>query len=293
MSGKSKHFEGIVSKLGLQTMESPSMVASKKAKLFIGIPKERNFQEHRIGLTPESVKALVANGHRILIERGAGSLSNFSDNDYSEAGADVSDNVEEVYKADVIVKIGPAQIDEIDLMQVDQTLISPIHLSTLKKEYIERMMKKKVTALAYEYTNDEAGKFPFVRAMSEIAGSSVILLAAEFLSNTNGGKGILLGGISGVPPANVVILGAGVVGTFAAGQLLGLGARVSVFDNNVYKLMRLQEKVNSRLFTSTFSPAILEAELRSADVAIGAIHSKHRPHAYAGYGGYGFENEIG
>ncbi len=129
MSGKSKQFEGIVSKLGLQTMESPSMVANKKAKLFIGIPKERNFQEHRIGLTPESVRALVANGHRIIIERGAGALSNFSDNDYSEAGADVSDNAEEkLYKANVIVKIGPAQIDEIDLMQVDQTLISPIHL---------------------------------------------------------------------------------------------------------------------------------------------------------------------
>lgn len=275
MSGKRKEFEGIVSKLGLQTMESPSMVASKKAKLFIGIPRERNFQEHRIGLTPESVKALVVNGHRIVIERGAGALSNFSDNDYSEAGAEVSDSAEEVYKAEVIVKVGPAQMDEIGLMQVDQTLISPIHLSTLKKEYIERMMKKKITALAYEYTNDEAGKFPFVRAMSEIAGSSVILLAAEFLSNTNDGKGMLLGGISGVPPANVVILGAGVVGTFAARAAIGLGARVSVFDNNVYKLMRLQEKVNTRLFTSTFSPAILESELRNADVAIGAIHSKH------------------
>lgn len=274
MSEKKKDFEGIVSKLGLQPLESPSMVAMRKAKLFIGIPKEKSFQEHRIGLTPESVRTLVANGHRILIERGAGKDSHFSDNDYSEAGAEITDSAEEVFKSDVIIKIAPVQIDEIEMMQTNQTLISPIHLPTLKKEYIQLLMKKKVTALAYEYTNDDAGRFPFVRAMSEIAGNSVILLAAEFLSNANEGKGILLGGISGVPPAKVVILGAGVVGVFAARAAIGLGAIISVFDNNVFKLQRLQEKVNTRVFTSTISPVILEQELRSADVAIGAIHSK-------------------
>lgn len=274
MSEKKKDFEGIVSKLGLQPLESPSMVAMRKAKLFIGIPKEKSFQEHRIGLTPESVRTLVANGHRILIERGAGNDSHFSDNDYSEAGAEITDSAEEVFKSDVIIKIAPVQIDEIEMMQTNQTLISPIHLPTLKKEYIQLLMKKKVTALAYEYTNDDAGRFPFVRAMSEIAGNSVILLAAEFLSNANEGKGILLGGISGVPPAKVVILGAGVVGVFAARAAIGLGAIISVFDNNVFKLQRLQEKVNTRVFTSTISPVILEQELRSADVAIGAIHSK-------------------
>jgi alanine dehydrogenase len=275
MSEKRKDFEGIASKLGLQPMEQPTMVANKKAKLFIGIPKEKSFQEHRIGLTPESVKTLVANGHRILIERGAGVDSNFSDNDYSEAGAEISDSVEEVFKADIVVKIAPAQLEEVELMQSGQTLISPMHLPTLKKEYIQLLMKKKVTALAFEYTNDDTGRFPFVRAMSEIAGNSVILLAAEFLSNANEGKGILLGGISGVPPAKVVILGAGMVGVFAARAAIGLGAVVSVFDNNVYKLQRLQDKINSRVFTSTYSPVILEQELQTADVAIGAIHSKH------------------
>ena len=274
MAEKKKGFEGLVTKLGLQPMESPAMVAQKKAKLFIGLPKERNFQEHRIALTPESVKSLVAIGHRIIIERGAGSDSHFSDNDYSEAGAEISDSIEEVYSADVIIKVAPPQLHEIDLMQVNQTLISPIHLPTLTREYIQKLMKKKVTALAFEYTKDNANMFPFVRAMSEIAGSSVVLLAAEFLSNANEGKGILLGGISGVPPAKVVILGAGVVGTYAARAANGLGAIVSVFDNNVYKLMRLQEKINARVFTSTFSPSILEQELISADVAIGAIHSK-------------------
>ena len=271
---KKSEFEGIVTKLGLQPMESPTMVAARRAKLFIGIPKERSFQEHRIGLTPENVRTLMANGHRILIERGAGNDSHFSDNDFSEAGAEITESAEEVFKADVIIKIAPPSLDEIELMQNNQTLISPLHLPTLKKEYMQKLMKKKVTALAFEYTNDDAGRFPFVRAMSEIAGNSVILLAAEYLSNANQGKGILLGGISGVPPAKVVILGAGVVGTFAARAAMGLGAIVSVFDNNVFKLQRLQEKISARIFTSTISPAILEQELQTADVAIGAIHSK-------------------
>jgi len=274
MAEKKKDFAGIVSKLGLQPMESPAMVARKKGNLFIGIPKERSFQEHRIGLTPESVQTLSANGHRILIERGAGKDSHFADSDYSEAGAEITDSIEEVFKADMVIKIAPAQLEEIELMRTGQTLISPIHLPTLKKEHIERLMKKKVTALAVEYTQDEAGKFPFVRSMSEIAGSSAILLAAEFLSNANEGKGILLGGVSGVPPAKVVILGAGVVGTYVARAAIGLGARVYLFDNNVYKLMRLQDKINSRVFTSTISPSILAQELEDADVAIGAIHSK-------------------
>jgi alanine dehydrogenase len=274
MAEKRKEFEGIASKLGLQPMEQPSMVASRKAKLFIGIPKERTFQEHRIGLTPESVKTLTANGHRIVIERFAGKDSHFSDNDYSEAGAEIADDVTDVYKADIIIKITPPQLEEIEMMQVNQTLISPLHLPTLRKEFVQALMRKKITSLAFEYTNDDVGRFPFVRAMSEIAGNSVILIAAEYLSNANDGKGILLGGISGVPPAKVVILGAGVVGAFAARAAIGLGAVVSVFDNNVYKLQRLQEKINARVFTSTVSPAILEQELRAADVAIGAIHSK-------------------
>src|SRR3954463_3455075 len=168
MAEKKQDFEGITKKLGLQPMEQPVMVAQKKAKLFIGIPKERSFQEHRIGLTPESVSTLVANGHRILIERGAGKDSHFADSDYSEAGAEITDNMEEVFRADMVIKIAPAQLEEIELMRTGQTLISPIHLPTLKKEHIEKLMKKKVTALAVEYTQDEAGKFPFVRSMSEI-----------------------------------------------------------------------------------------------------------------------------
>jgi alanine dehydrogenase len=274
MSGSKKQFEGIVTKLGLEPKESPVMVANRSSKLYIGIPRERNFQEDRIGLTPESVRTLVANGHRIVIETNAGAHSHFYDTDYSEAGAEIADSREEVYKADVIIKIAPPQLDEIDLMQRNQTLISPIHLPTMQREYLTKLMDKKITALAFEYTKDQAGFFPFVRSMSEIAGNSAILIAAEYLSNANEGKGILLGGVSGVPPAKVVILGAGAVGTFAARAALGLGAIVSVFDNNVYKLQRLQERINARVFTSIISPSILEEELKTADVALGAIHSK-------------------
>ncbi|MFN8310843.1 MAG: alanine dehydrogenase [Chitinophagales bacterium] len=255
-------------------MEMPVMVSGKTQKLSIGIPVEQSFQEHRIGLTPEAVRTLVANGHRIVIESNAGINSHFYDTDYSEAGAEICESAEEVYKSDIIIKIAPPQLNEIEMMQMNQTLISPIHLPTVKRENLTRLIAKRVTCLAFEYTKDQAGFFPFVRSMSEIAGNSAILIAAEYLSNAHKGKGILMGGISGVPPAKVVILGAGAVGTYAARAALGLGALVSVFDNNVYKLQRLQEKINSRVFTSIISPEILYEELQTADVALGAIHSK-------------------
>jgi alanine dehydrogenase len=159
-------------------------------------------------------------------------------------------------------------------LKMNQILISPIHLPTINDSFLNKLMKKKVTALALEYIKDEAGSFPFVRAMSEIAGSNAIQIAGELLSSAKNGQGLLLGGISGVPPANVVILGSGVVGEFATRAALGLGASVKIFDNNIYKLMRLQNNVNRRLFTSAFYPDVLQKELEDADVVVGAIHSE-------------------
>jgi alanine dehydrogenase len=209
-----------------------------------------------------------------LVGRDAGKGCGFYDFMYSEAGAEITKNTEEVFKADIILKVAPPTLFELELLQMDQTLISPIHLPTISKEYLYQLMKKRTTSIAYEFVRDVSGSFPFVRSMSEIAGSSVILIAAEYLSNSSNGKGILLGGVAGVPPAKVVILGAGVVGTYAARAALGLGAQISVFDNDVNKLLRLQNQVGQRVFNSIFTPDIIAKELQDADVLIGAIHSE-------------------
>lgn len=265
--------KGITQKLGLTPQESPLMVQQKKGRLFIGLPKERSFQDKRIALTPNAVEALTTQGHRILIEHDAGKECGFYDIMYSEAGAEITKNIEEVFKADIILKVAPPSLFELELLQYNQTVISPIHLPTITKEYLYYLMKKRTTAIAYEFLRDDVGNFPVVRAMSEIAGTSVVLIGAELMSNANNGNGNLLGGISGVPPAKVVILGAGVVGTYAAKAALGLGAQISVFDNDVYKLLNLQDKIGQRVFTSTLSAQIIAQELSQADVAIGAIHA--------------------
>lgn len=270
----SQSFSGYAAQFGLVPQESPVVVGNKNQKLFIGIPKESSFQENRVPLTPESVQILTSQGHRVLIETKAGVGSHFSDRDFTEAGAEIAYDVNQVFEANIILKVAPCTNKEIDLLKHNQVLITPIHLPTIKDEFVHKLMQKKVTALAVEYIKDESGTYPFVRSMSEIAGSSVMLLAAEYLSTTRNGQGILIGGISGVPPANVVILGAGVVGEFVARAALGLGASVRVFDNNIYKLMRLQNNIGSRIFTSSLYPEVLKRELQTADVAVGAIHSE-------------------
>ncbi len=249
-------------------------IPKKKQKLFIGIPKENAFQENRIALSPAAVKTLTKAGHRIAVEEGAGAGAGFLDYDYSEAGAQIAYSPEEVFKAHIILKVAPPTLEEIDLCYPGQIIISPIHLPSLSEEYIYRLKEKRVTALAMEYMKDQAGIFPFVRMMSEMAGISVMQTAAELLSKTNRGRGVLLGGISGVPPTKVVILGSGVVAEVATRVALGYGAEVRIFDNNIRKLMRLQSNIGCKLYTGTFISPELEIELRSADVAIGAIHSE-------------------
>ena len=249
-------------------------VAQQRKKLFIGIPVESTLQENRVALVPSSVATLVANGHRVVVERSAGAKSDFNDNEYSEVGAEIAESRNEVFKADCIIKVAPPTLDEIDLLHPNQILISPLHLPYLTEDYLIRLKQKRVIALAMEYLQDRDGSFPVVRIMSEMAGLSAILTAGELLSTSGGGNGVLLGGVSGVPPANIVILGAGVVAEYACRAALGLGATVKVFDNNIYKLMRLQTRLGRKIFTSSINPVYLERELLTADVAIGAIHSK-------------------
>ena len=246
----------------------------KQAKsLFIGVPKEITFQESRIAIVPDAVQLLVSRGHEVYIESNAGAGANFSDEEYSEAGAKIIYDTQEIYKADVILKVEPPTLDEIDLMKGRQTLISALQITTRSKSFIEKLAKKKINCLAYEFIQDDSGMMPLIRSMSEIAGNASVLIASEYLSNVNLGKGLLFGGIAGVTPTEVVILGAGTVGEFAARSALGLGASVKVFDNSLTKLRRLQNDINIRVFTSIIQPKVLEKALRRADVVIGALSS--------------------
>nr|WP_148268313.1 alanine dehydrogenase [Saprospira grandis] len=249
-------------------------VEHPQGKVTIGIPKELKFSENRIALTPSAVRTLVQMGHRIRLETGAGEKSNFSDYDYSEAGAEILADREQLFKSQVILKVAPPSLEEIDLGHPGQIIISPIHLPALTEEYIYRLKQKRITAMAMEYMKDSSGSFPFVRMMSEIAGVSAMQTAADLLSHNEDGRGVLLGGIAGVPPAKVVILGAGVVAEVATRVALGYGAEVRLFDNNIRKLMRLQSNLGHRLYTGTFSSPEMYAEIRSADVVLGAIHSE-------------------
>lgn len=251
-------------------------VVAKQQSLYIGIPREDNFDENRIVLTPESVAVLVNNGHKVVIEHNAGIGSFFYDHDYSTVGAIITYEKKEVYQAHIIVKSAPILEQEIEWMQPNQVVFSPIHVPILQANLIEQLMQKRIIAIAFESIKDDSGTYPIVRAMSEIAGSSSILTAARYLSNIEAnGKGILLGGISGVPPANIVILGAGVVAEFAARTALGLGAAVKIFDNSVYRLMRIQNNIGHRCFTSVIEPILLSKELKQADVVIGALKPKN------------------
>ncbi len=244
--------------------------------LSIGIPKEILLQEKRVGLAPDSVALLVNNGHNIIFERGAGLSCSFLDHEYSEAGAELVDDVKRVYECDIVLKVSPPTLDEIDMMKNGKTLISALQLKIQKKEYFEKLIKKKTTAIAYDYIKDEEGIFPVVRSMSEIAGNASILIAAECLSNFNGGKGLLLGGIAGVSTTDILIIGAGTVGEFAARSAHALGCSVKIFDNSLYKLRRIQDKLGVRLDNSIIHPKSLKKAIRRADVVIGAIRVKNK-----------------
>jgi len=257
----------------LKTQPEQLLVKKDRGQFAIGVPNEISFQENRVALVPHSVATLVALGYRVFIESGAGKKSKISDSAYADAGADVVFSAEAVYKADVIIKVTPPTLKEIDYFRPNQLLISPLHIPVINAEYINKLKQKRVIAIAMEYLHNDKGIFPVVRVMSEISGIFAMHTAAELLTNFHGGNGILLGGIAGVPPAKVVILGAGVVAEFATRTALGLGAEVRIFDDNIDKLVRLQNNIGKQLFTSVLDPITLKKQLLEADVAIGALHS--------------------
>lgn len=257
--------------ISYQTLEETLDIRPKSASLFIGIPKENSFNENRIALTPDAVGVLVNNGHRVIVEYNAGEGSSYSNNDYSEAGAKIAYDVKEVFESEIIVKSAPVSEQDLDYLRPNQMVISPIHMALMKSEILEKMMERRITALSFENLKDDTGHNPIVRSMSEIAGSAVMLIAAQYLSNANNGKGVLLGGISGIPPTKVIIIGAGIVGEYAARTALAMGASVKVFDNDIYRLKRLQNNIGARMWTSVIEPKILSKQLKTCDVAVGAL----------------------
>ncbi|MGZ4035162.1 MAG: alanine dehydrogenase [Bacteroidia bacterium] len=271
----SKELLASLSQTALMPQEEMLEVGRKKGKLFIGIPKEISFQENRVALVPDAVALLVNNGHRIIVETNAGKMANFQDHDYSEAGAQIVYSAEEVYKADIILKVAPPSPQEIEMMQQRQTLISALQLTVQPEDFLKQLISKRITAVAFDWIKDIDGIYTVIRSMGEIAGGTSILIAAEYLSNVNNGQGAILGGISGISPTEVVILGAGTVGEFATRAALGLGASVKVFDNNIYRLRRLQSDIGTRVFTSVIQPRVLAKHLKTADVVIGAIRAQH------------------
>ncbi|OBX21900.1 alanine dehydrogenase [Gelidibacter algens] len=260
----------------LLPQEETLEIFKKKGNLFIGIPKETYFQEKRVCLTPDAVSAIVSNGHRVMIESGAGDGANFKDKAYSEAGAEITRDTAKVYSCPIILKVEPPSLDEIKLINPQTLLISALQLKTQNKKYFETLATKRITALAFEFIKDEDGTYPAVRSLSEIAGTASILIAAELLSNINGGNGLMFGNISGVPPTEVVIIGAGTVGEFAARSAIGLGANVKIFDNSITKLRSVQSNLGRTLYTSTLQPKNLVKALKRCDIAIGAVRGTNR-----------------
>ena len=254
-----------------ETLEETLDIKPKCESLSIGIPRETSFNENRIALTPEGVAVIVANGHQVHVETNAGEGANYTDKDYSEAGAKIIYEKKQVFESDIIVKSAPVSEDDCEYLHPNQYIISPINLAVMKREILEKMMQKKITALSFENLKDASGHNPIVRSMSEIAGSAVMLIAGQYLSNANSGKGVLVGGISGIPPTKVVIIGAGIVGEYAARTALAMGASVKVFDNSIYRLKRMQNNIGVRMWTSVIEPKILGKQLKTCDVAVGAL----------------------
>jgi alanine dehydrogenase len=269
-----KGVEDLAKQTALYPQEQVAEIKRGKFDLSIGLPCETDSQETRIALTPASVSLLTRNGHHVIVETGAGQNANFSDQEYADGGATITYSAQEAFEADIVLKIEPPTLEEIEYFKPGKTLISALQIGKMEEDFIHAINRKRIIAVGYEFIQDKVGGVPVVRAMSEIAGSAVMLIAAEYLSNAHGGKGIILGGITGVPPTVVVILGAGTVAEYAARTALGLGAEVKIFDRNIYKLRRVKYAIGQQVYTSTIDTDTLTQALERADVVVGALRAE-------------------
>jgi alanine dehydrogenase len=242
-------------------------------KFTIGIPRETILNESRVSLVPDGINLLVENGHTVFVQEDAGYKANFSNEDFAAAGAIVVDNNQVIYKSDIIIKMAPPTLEELDLLNKNQVLFSSVYIPQQNREYFEKLLQKRTLAIAYEFIQDRSGTFPVVHSMSEIVGNTSVLIAAEYLSHPVMGRGIMLGGFPGIKPAEVVIIGAGTVAEYATRTALGMGASVKIFDNSIYKLRAIQNKLGTRLYTTVLQPKELETALINANVVIAAKHS--------------------
>ena len=271
---KKSGFAELAKESSLYPQEKLMKVRSGNKALNIAVPSEVSFQESRIALTPSATGILVNNGQEILVEQEAGKKSFFTDNEFSEQGSRIIYSSKEAFEANIIVKVEPPTLEEIAWMKPGSTLFSALQLGSASSEYFNALNKKKITAIGYEMLEDKVGGLPIVNAMSELAGSMAIPIASELMSTVSGGKGVVLGGITGVPPSRVIILGAGTVAEYAARAAFGLGAEVRIFDNELYKLRRIKQKLGNQAFTSTIDSVTLAQSLKSADVVIGALRAE-------------------
>ncbi|HKK46271.1 MAG TPA: alanine dehydrogenase [Balneolaceae bacterium] len=258
-------------KIGIQTLEQQLMKSESQISLKIGLPKEVSNDERRICLTPGGVSVLVANGHEVFLEKGAGNEANFSDQEFSDAGAEIAYSIDEIYKkSEMIVKVAPPTESEFELLDDNHILLSALHLGNTTEEFIEILINKAITAIGFEFIKGDDKEFPIVRMMHEITGSMAVQIGAHYLEKSDGGQGIMLGGISGIPPATVVILGAGITAEYAARTALGYGAQVFVMDNDLARLRHLENALDRRIITATANYQYLSSALQYADVVIGA-----------------------
>lgn len=257
--------------MGIKILEKRLMKSESEISLKIGLPLEISNDEKRISLTPAGVSLLRANGHEVFVEKGAGNEANFSDHEYTEAGAEIAYSPQELYKkSDLIVKVAPPCAEEYDYLEPNHTIFSALHLGNATNEFLNLLISKNMTAIGYEFIQGEDKEFPIVRMMHEITGSMSVQIAAHYLEKSGGGPGIMLGGISGIPPATVVILGAGITAEYAARTALGYGAQVFVMDNDLARLRHLENALDRRIITATANYQYLSSALQHADVLIGA-----------------------
>ena len=271
MNEKAKNGNMSFGNTAFMPKEEQLETAVRHKKISIGIPNDKKNDEKRVALTPEAVNLLVENGNEVILQKGAGAGANYSDKDYSENGAIITESPARVFSADAVIKVAPFTTQEAEYLKGNQIVMSFLNVLKLSEETLAKLIRKKVTAIALEKMRDSNGVMPVMESMNEISGVTSVLIASDYLSNHHGGKGVLLGGITGITPTEVVIIGANTAGEYAARAAIGLGSTVKIFDPSLHKLRRFQNLINQRLQTSVFHPQVLKKALKSADVLIGAI----------------------